>query len=113
MEQRGQSKRACNLPSRDRGRPKVNCTNDTDFYNEEKSHADCADNADCCHTESTEITERYLTTNCTNNTDIFHAENAENAEKKGHADLADNADCCHTESTESTEITETKSSTIT
>ena len=27
MEQREQSKRACNLPSRDRGGPKVNFTN--------------------------------------------------------------------------------------
>ena len=31
MEQRGQSKRACNLPSRDRGRPKVNNTNNTNY----------------------------------------------------------------------------------
>ena len=36
MEQRGQSKRACNLPSRDRGRPKVNFTDLHGFFHKIK-----------------------------------------------------------------------------
>ena len=49
------------------------------------------------HTEITESTEIYLTTDRTNDTDIFHAENAENAEKRtntdiSHAEYAENAE---------------------